>query len=150
MLTKWFDVAPFDGSLNLLQSRMNRLFNDFGRPYGYGSEWDVVSPRINFYDHGDSLELKAEVPGLSKEDLSVKIQGNYLEISANRKPDAPEGYKAHRVERGTSTFTRSFTMPSDIDADKVEASLKDESPESRGGQAEADFHQLKIRPFSVL
>jgi HSP20 family protein len=61
---------------------------------------------------------------LSSDDLNVKIQGNYLEISGTRKADTPEGYKAHRIERGTAAFTRSFTLPADVDADKSEASLK--------------------------
>lgn len=68
--------------------------------------------------------MQIEVPGIAREDLQLKIQGNYLEISGTRKSDAPEGYSAHRVERGTTSFTRSFTLPSDVDAAKVEAHLK--------------------------
>lgn len=67
--------------------------------------------------------MKMEVPGMAKEDLNIKLQGNYLEIGGTRKPDTPEGYTVHRVERGTTTFTRSFTLPSDVDSDKVEARL---------------------------
>lgn len=62
---------------------------------------------------------------MTKDDLNIKIQGNYLEISGTRKSDAPEGYKVHRAEREAATFTRSFTLPSEIDAEKVNASLSD-------------------------
>jgi HSP20 family protein len=60
----------------------------------------------------------------SKDDLNIKIQGNYLEISGKRSVDTPDGYKVHRNERGGSTFSRSFTLPDDVDADKVEATMK--------------------------
>jgi len=69
--------------------------------------------------------LIAEVPGLSKEDLSIRIQGNYLELSGTRKSDSPEGYKTHRAERPAATFTRSFTLPAEIDTDRIEAVLTD-------------------------
>ena len=65
------------------------------------------------------------MPGVAKEDLQVKIQGNYLEINGTRKSDLPEGYTVHRTERGSSTFSRSFTLPYEVDADQVTATLKD-------------------------
>ena len=126
----WTRLNDFDrmfGTMDLLRSRMNRLFTDFDRAYGEDYGWRVAegTPRTNLYDNGDTFEIRAEVPGLAKEELKIKIQGNYLEISGKRKSDAPEGYKAHRVERGAATFTRSFTLPSEVDVDKVAASLHD-------------------------
>ena len=61
---------------------------------------------------------------MTPDDLKVKIQGNYLEISGSRKADTPEGYTAHRLERGTPSFSRSFTLPVEVDANKVSATLK--------------------------
>jgi HSP20 family protein len=115
------------GAMDLLRSRMNRLFTDFDRSYGEDYGWSVAdgTPRTNLYDMGDHLEIRAEVPGITKDDLEIKIQGNYLEVSGTKKADTPEGYKAHRVERGTATFTRSFTLPSDVNTENVEASLSD-------------------------
>jgi HSP20 family protein len=46
-------------------------------------------------------------------------------LSGTRKADSPKGYKAHRVERGTSSFSRSFTLPAEVDAERVEAVLKE-------------------------
>ena len=60
-----------------------------------------------------------------KTDLKIKIQGNYLEIGGTRTVDKPEGYKVHRSERGTERFSRSFTLPDEVDADMVSATLKD-------------------------
>lgn len=114
--------------MDLLRSRMNRMLSDYDRPYGKGGGWPVANaePLTNLYDAGDHLEVKAEVPGMAREDISIKVQGNYLEISGTKKSDPPEGYKAHRQERGTDiSFTRSFTLPSEnINAEKVGASLK--------------------------
>jgi len=127
MWTRVNDIDRMFGAMDLLRSRMNRMFTDYGRSYGEDYGWRVAdaTPRTNLYDNGDHFEIWAEVPGLPKDDLSIKIQGNYLELSGTRKSDAPEGYKAHRVERSNATFTRSFTLPSDVDVEKVEAALRD-------------------------
>ncbi len=126
MWTRMSDIDRMFGDMDLLRSRMNRIFTGYDKSHGdYGWRAIDTSPRTNLYDNGDYFEMRAEVPGLAKDDLGIKIQGNYLEISGTRKSDAPEGYKAHRVERKSMTFTRSFTLPADMDVEKVEASLKD-------------------------
>ncbi|HCP14231.1 MAG TPA: heat-shock protein Hsp20 [Peptococcaceae bacterium] len=124
MWTRWSDIDRMFNAMDLLQNRMNRLYPEYGRTWTLPT-WNVAQsgPRTNLYDAGDHLEMQVEVPGIAKEDLNVKIQGNYLEISGSRKSDTPEGYSAHRVERGTATFTRSFTLPADVDTAKVEARL---------------------------
>lgn len=125
MWTRMNDVDRMFGAMDLLRSRMNRLFTDYDRSYGdYGWRVAEAHPRTNFYDTGGNFEIRALVPGLNKEDLNIKIQGNYLELSGTRKSDAPEGYNAHRVERKAATFTRSFTLPSDVDVEKVGANLQ--------------------------
>ncbi len=127
MWTRVNDIDRMYGAMDLLRSRMNRLFSDFDRPLDESYGWKVVngSPRTNLYDEGNRFLFVAELPGISKEDLTIRIQGNYLEVSGTRKSDTPEGYKTHRVERGASAFTRSFTLPADVDSAGVEATLKD-------------------------
>jgi HSP20 family protein len=111
-------------AIDLLSNRMNILFPEYGR-YSSLPVWGEAqsSPRANLRDAGDHLEMKVEVPGISKDDLNVKVQGNYLEISGSRKSDVPEGYSVHRVERGKTSFTRSFSLPSEVDIEKVEAQI---------------------------
>ena len=124
----WTRANDFDrlfGAMDLLRSRMNRLFSDFDRSYGDFTLDVQGGPRTNLYDTGDKLRITAEVPGIAKQDLTIRIQGNYLELSGTRKAERPEGYRAHRVERGTTTFTRSFTLPSEVDAERAEASVRD-------------------------
>ena len=125
MFTRISDIDRLFGTMNLLQRKLDNFYGDYGRPSAYRWELDSASPRTNLYELGDNFEIRAEVPGLEKEDLNVKIQGNYLEISGVRISDAPEGYKIHKTERGTGSFSRSFTLPSDVDASRVEATLKD-------------------------
>lgn len=126
MWTRWNDIDRMFNAMDLLQSRMNNMFPDYGKFRRFPVAWDAsqTAPRTNLYDAGENLEMKVEVPGMTKDDLNIKIQGNYLEINGTRKSDTPEGYTVHRVERGTATFSRSFTLPSDVNSDKVEANLK--------------------------
>lgn len=131
MPARWNDFDQIFGAMDLLRNRMgmvNRIFSDFEPPWGLSSGWPAVNnlPRTNLYDADDHLLLKAAVPGLGKDEINIKIQGNYLEMSGSRQEKAPEGYAAHRLERGGETFfSRSLTLPTEIDSTKVEAKLKD-------------------------
>jgi len=127
MFTRMSDIDRMFGAMDLLRNRMDRIFGDFDPAFDYGSglTFNTSVPRTNLYEDGDTFELRAEVPGIDKDDLNVKIQGNYLEISGSRTVEPPEGYKVHRSERGNRTFSRSFTLPADVDPQKVEAGLKD-------------------------
>lgn len=127
MVTRWNDLNQVLGAMDLFRTRMNNVFNEFDRSYPSGVTWtgNGTFPRTNLADTGDNLELIAEVPGVTRKDLNVKIQGNYLEISGKCASDVPEGYTVHRTERKTTSFSRSFTLPYDVDADKVQATMKD-------------------------
>ncbi|MFZ5764888.1 MAG: Hsp20/alpha crystallin family protein [Thermodesulfobacteriota bacterium] len=126
MWSRWYDIDRMFNAMNLLQTRMNRIFPELDRFGKIPAGWSATEsgPRTNLYDSGDHFVIKMEVPGIAREELNIRTQGNYLEISGTRKSDAPEGYTAHRVERGTTSFTRSFTLPSDVNPDKAEASLQ--------------------------
>ncbi len=127
MFTRLSDIDRLFGTMNLLRRRLDNLYDGYDRPYGSGYQWVVgeTIPRTNLYENEDHFEIRAEVPGVIKDDINVQIQGNYLEISGNRKSSAPEGYKVHKTERGSTSFSRSFTLPADVDAQNVDATLKD-------------------------
>lgn len=127
MITRRNDLNTLLGAMDLFRNRMNTVFNEFDRSQGTGIGWAAAEtyPRTNLCDTGDNLEIVAELPGVAKEDLNVKIQGNYLEISGTRKSNIPGGYKVHRIERETAAFSRSFTLPYEVDANSVTATLKD-------------------------
>lgn len=126
MWTRVNDIDRMFNAMDLFRSNLDRMFTD-DRSFNEELGWRGIdgAPRTNLYDSGDKFQVIAEVPGMSKEDLKVRIQGNYLELSGTRKLDAPKGYKTHRAERNMTEFTRSFTLPSEVDADKIEALLRD-------------------------
>lgn len=127
MFTRISDIDRMFGAMDLLRNKMDRIFNDFDRSWVYGPAVALTSnsPKTNLLENGDTFEVQAEVPGIAKDDLNIKIQGNYLEISGKRTIDTPEDYKTHRRERSSKSFSRSFTLPDEVDSEKVEASLKD-------------------------
>jgi HSP20 family protein len=121
------DIDRMFGAMDLLRTSMDSVINDIHRSYRPGPAFALTSniPRTNLLENGDHYEVRAEVPGISKDDLTIKIQGNYLELSGQRSVDTPEGYRVHRSERKGNAFSRSFTLPNEVVADKVEAVLKD-------------------------
>jgi len=125
MFARISDLDRMFDAMGMLRGRLDDLYNELDRPASWGNNWLAGGnyPRTNLYDHGEKFELIAEVPGLARDDLDVKIQGNYLEISGTREVNAPEGYRVHRSERGSASFTRSLTLPADVDSGKVDATL---------------------------
>ncbi len=123
MWTRVINRGP--GNIDLFRSQLNRLLNEFDDPYVRFGQNAATTPYTNMYDNGEHFVLQAEVPGMDKDDLQIRIQGNYLELSGSKKVEVPEGYKAHRVERRGATFTRSFTLAADVNVDGVKAELGD-------------------------
>lgn len=125
MTTGWTDINKMFEAM-LLKGRLDEFYEDLGKSFGWRPELAAVGyyPRTNLTDEGDHFLFIAELPGIEKENLQVKLQGNYLEISGVNKITGPEGYSTHRSERKSTEFTRSFTLPADVDAGKVKATLK--------------------------
>lgn len=124
MVSGWDDLNRMFEAF-LLKGRLDEFYRDLGRSFGMPSELAAYGyfPRLNLTDLGDSLEVVAELPGVKKENLQVKILGNYLEISGTIDIGTPELYTLHRRERKTSQFSRSLTLPSDVAVNKVKATL---------------------------
>jgi HSP20 family protein len=105
---------------------MDRLFKDFQN--GFGDLWPLderALPALNIWDDGQRLHAEAEVPGFKMDDIEVSVMGNQLTIKGHRGFETQEGTTFHRRERRTGEFTRSLTLPVDVDPDKVEATLAD-------------------------
>jgi HSP20 family protein len=101
-----------------LRRELDRLFGDFERSYA------TQSSTLGFEDDGTNFVLRADVPGLTEQDFQISVAGNTVTLKGERKVEAPEGYSAHRRERSTVRFDRSFELPTRVDADKVTAVLK--------------------------
>ena len=120
MLTKW-DYAPgLWGEMARMSRDMERLFGS-SRASGAAG----VFPALNVYDTGETVVVRAEVPGIDPADLDINATVNALTIKGERKAeDAAEGASFHRRERGHGSFSRTISMPYDIDPSKVTAGYK--------------------------
>jgi HSP20 family protein len=122
-LARW---QPFQ-EFTALQRQMNRLFDAFsGRtallPFGETlSGWEF-GPPVDIYEDDQKLTFKVEVPGIDEKDIKVEIENNVLTIRGERKLEKDvkeENFR--RMERHYGAFSRSFTLPSTVDPEKIEA-----------------------------
>jgi len=118
-LTRWNPLAAVE------IDRLNRMFDAAfsGEPLA-GGGW---VPAIDIYETAEKdVVVKADLPGLKREDIKVTFENNVLTIKGERTFEtetAREQY--HRVERGYGAFRRTFTLPTTVDAARVEASYQD-------------------------
>jgi HSP20 family protein len=95
-------------------------------------------PSVDVLDHDDHLLVRAEIPGINKEDLKVLISDNVLTIKGDTKrEDKKESGDYFRHEISRTSFARSVTLPVAVDASKVSAALTDGMLEVTIGKAEA-------------
>ncbi len=84
------------------------------------------APACDIYENENEIVVKAELPEVKKEDVQVAIENNVLSIRGERKfSEETKQENYHRVERSYGEFMRSFTLPSFVDASKVNAEFKD-------------------------
>lgn len=104
-----------------LQREMNRLldrsFRDFTET---GEAGFMLSPRVDVTQKDEGWEITAELPGVAKEDIDVRLDGDMLTISGEKR-DEKKDEKNRFVERSYGSFTRSFQLPFTPDASKVDA-----------------------------
>ena len=84
------------------------------------------APRVDIAETDKAFEIKAEIPEVNKEDVKVSVHNGVLTIQGERKQEKEEkGKRYHRIERYYGSFTRSFTLPDNVDETKISASFKD-------------------------
>jgi HSP20 family protein len=126
-LIKW---DPF-GDLLSIQEKMNKLFEDtlsHGRSYKSDEEFSMAkwAPPVDIYETDNEIVLKAELPEIKKEDVEINVENNVLTLKGVRKFEKEtkkENY--HRVERSYGSFKRSFTLPTNVDQERINASFSD-------------------------
>ena len=126
-IVRW---EPFRDLL-AIQDRMNRIFDDsfrgMNRPadddWALGGTW---APLVDIYEREGNIELKAELPGIDPKDVDVRVENNVLTLRGERKVDREVNRESyHRVERTYGSFSRSFTLPSVVDTEKIKAEYRD-------------------------
>ena len=124
-LIKW---DPFT-ELEEMSHRLNRLIGRPGLPASTGSEMLKIgdwTPSADISETETAYLIKAEIPGVNREDVSVTVEDGVLTIQGERKAEKEEtGKKFHRIERSYGSFVRSFRLPQGVDDTAAKAEFKD-------------------------
>jgi HSP20 family protein len=120
---------------NALTKRAERLpsiFDDFFRPWNdifrNNESWErmMTIPAVNITENKDSYSLSLAVPGLKKSDFKIDVEGNILTISSKKEESNEERDEQFtRHEYSYSTFSRSFTLPNEVNKEKIDAAYEE-------------------------
>ncbi|HEY4308497.1 MAG TPA: Hsp20/alpha crystallin family protein [Pirellulales bacterium] len=110
-----------------LRGEVERAMGDFFGSQGASTPWTQgrVFPAVNVWEEGEQLFAEAELPGTKSEDVDVSVTGDELTIRGRRSPAAADGGAYYRRERGVGEFSRTLRLPYEVDANSVEATLRD-------------------------
>jgi HSP20 family protein len=125
-IVRWLD--PFR-DLSSIQERMNQIFEDaLARSRGReeGLRTGMWTPAVDIYENSDFVVVKAELPGVEKNQISVEVKGGILSLRGERKFEKEVKEESfHRIERSYGSFQRSFSLPVSVDQDQVTARFED-------------------------
>ncbi len=109
--------------LDNLNNRLHKFFGEFPANVDLGFSF---SPRVDIYADDQNIFIEAEIPGLKKDELKISLQDNILSISGTKKREEKkdENKQYFRNEIIYGDFSRSFSLPEDINADNVEAQFE--------------------------
>jgi HSP20 family protein len=124
-ITRWDPLSEFTS----LQERFNQLLNQPGGFFrNMGSSMDQplafgnFAPPVDIYEDDHQVTIQAELPGVEEKDLNITVENNVLTITGERKLENEENKENfHRIERSYGRFTRSFTLPSTLDTENINA-----------------------------
>lgn len=121
MLARWeYRMPNFWGEMNRLSREMNRLFSEPS-----ATESSGVFPPLNVYDDGESIVVRAEIPGVEPKSIEIDAAARSLSVKGERAAETcNEKHSFHRRERGCGKFSRSLTLPREINPDKVRAEYR--------------------------
>ena len=147
VLTRWEPFREF----STMQDRMNRMNRLFRESYSPEAPEEALTttgfaPLVDIYEDEHNITLKIEVPGIDEKDIDVHIENNTLTVHGERKIEKEEKEENfRRVERQYGSFTRSFTLPTTVDPEKVSANYdKGILKISLAKKAEAKPKQIKV------
>ena len=118
------EVVNFD-------KRIRQFFDDFNAPFcgnwmNFDFNTSMFTPRVDVTEDNENLYVEADIPGVDKKDVKVSVVGDVLTISGEKKKESRDEKKNYyRIERTSGSFSRSFTLPSEIHSDKIAAEFKD-------------------------
>lgn len=122
-LVKWNPRRNLVSNFSDWDRFLNDFFGEWDSPQETVSNWQ---PRVDIHESNDEYTVSADLPGMTKDEISINIKENVLSISGERKYESKDDKKNfYRMERGYGRFSRSFRLPEEVKADKISANFKD-------------------------
>lgn len=113
--TNRLSTVPFD-----------RLFEAVAEPFGWAGEGAMLrTPATEVMETEEAVEVVMEIPGVRQDDLDIGLEANVLTVRALKQPNRVENARYHLSERRYGTFSRSFVLPRQVDADRIDAEYAD-------------------------
>ena len=117
-VSRWYPIRE----MATLQNRVNSIFQDFN-----GDNESVTTasfvPAVDVYENSEKIVLKLDIPGVKEEDVDVRVENQSLTVRGERKFETEEKEENfHRIERRYGSFFRTFTLPTTVDTENVQAS----------------------------
>jgi len=152
------EMVPVRSAFPLIPDLVGRLGEIFDEPlFRWPLRWPETSlqgellriPAMDIFEEGDTIVVKAEVPGLAKGDIDVRVTGDVLTVSGNKEREEKIDRKDyHRYERSSGSFRRSVLLPAEVEIEKVSAQLKDgvleiRAPKSAAARARSRTIEVK-------
>ena len=127
-LIKWEPLREIE---DMFERYSRSLGAPFFRPSDFARQSELLangewSPRVDISENDAAFQIKAEVPGVRKDDVKVTLENGVLTLQGERHQEHEEkGLRFHRVERSYGNFIRSFTLPNNVDAQQLKAHFHD-------------------------
>ncbi len=127
-LVRWkaaHDLPAFPSDMLSMQREINRMFDSFFRsdlPDGDGFVQSAWAPAVDIAERTNDYVVKVELPGINKDDVKISLQNDILTIRGEKKQEMEtKDADYRRVERSYGTFERSFTLPSSVTTNGIDA-----------------------------
>ena len=121
------DLENMSDRINRLLARRSRAGSSRDESSGRDESMALVEwvPVVDVMETDEDFQIRAELPGVEKEDVKLSVENGVLAISGHREQEKEEkGKRYHKIERAYGSFARSFTMPDVVDEQKVTAEFK--------------------------
>lgn len=105
--------------------RMRREMDDMFHRYGMATGGRGAFPASNVYDTGDEILVAVEAPGVKKDQLKIELRERVLTLTGVRQEEEPQGGTLLRDERPVGDFLRAFSIPAQVQSDRIQAQFKD-------------------------
>jgi HSP20 family protein len=108
-----------------IQREFDRLFDQLGNGWSALAEVELA-PKMDIRDTKDSVEISLELPGMAREDVKISVEDDLLTVSGEKKTEKETKEEDYRLsERTYGAFSRSVTLPRNVDAATIKATMKD-------------------------